>query len=186
MRLHFLLFFLLSALLTKAQIIRDPLQAIGMDGKYISLNADGVQGLVLFLTDTRCPYDDHYLDRMHKYAAQFSGKIRFYFVNVSAEDTPEEIRKQADAWGPAVPYLHDADQSVLRALGGKRTSEVFLLQKSSGGLQLNYRGPLDDNPQVSEDTDKNYLLDAMQAILSGQKPAPVTARVAGCFIRSKN
>jgi len=52
-------------------------------------------------------------------------------------------------------------------------------------LQVSYRGPLDDNPQVSEDADKNYLLDAIHAVLNGQKPAPVTARVAGCFIRSK-
>lgn len=186
MRKSILFAFALYASLGSAQVIKDPLQAIGMNGKYVSLNVDGVEGIVLFLTDTRCPYDDHYLERMHKYAAQFTGKIQFFFVNSSAEDTPEEIRKQADAWGPTVPYLHDADQSVLRTLGGKRTSEVFLLQKSTGGLQLIYRGPLDDNPQVSEDADKNFLLDAIQAMLSGQKPAPVTARVAGCFIRSKN
>ena len=185
MRFYLLIVILLHAGLATAQIIREPLQAIGMDGKYVSLQAEGIQGVVLFFTDTRCPYDDHYLERMHKYAADFSGKIRFYFVNVSAEDTPEEIKKQANKWGAAVPYLHDADQSVLRALGGKRTSEVFLLQKSNGGLQVSYRGPLDDNPQVSEDADKNYLLDAIHAVLNGQKTAPVTARVAGCFIRSK-
>ena len=55
MRKSILFAFALYASLGSAQVIKDPLQAIGMNGKYVSLNADGVEGIVLFLTDTRCP-----------------------------------------------------------------------------------------------------------------------------------
>lgn len=181
-----ILIFLLCTLHTSyGQSVKEPLQAIGMNGKYVSINADEAQGVVVFFTSTRCPYDEHYLDRMKNYAERFSGKIRFYFVNSSAEDTPDEIRKKSDEWASGIPYLHDADQSVFRALLAKRTSEVFLLQKAAAGLNIVYHGPLDDNPQVSEDADRNYLLDAINALLAGQKATPVTARVAGCFIRTK-
>ncbi|MFZ9505065.1 MAG: hypothetical protein ACO263_10900 [Cyclobacteriaceae bacterium] len=185
MKSTILIILLGSVLALNGQAINGSLQAIGMDGKYVNISADGVQGAVVFFTSTRCPYDEHYLDRMKSYAARFSGKIRFYFVNSSAEDTPEEIRKKSDEWASGIPYLHDADQSVFRSLAAKRTSEVFFLQKTSAGLQIMYRGPLDDNPQVSEDADHNFLLDAIQASLNGQKPPQVTARVAGCFIRTK-
>lgn len=180
-----LIFLFFSLFAVCGQSVKDPLQAIGMDGKFVSINADGVQGAVVFFTSTRCPYDEHYLGRMKNYAERFSGKIRFYFVNSAAEDTPEDIRKKSDDWASVIPYLHDTDQSVFRALMAKRTSEVFLLQKASVGLNIIYHGPIDDNPQVSEDADRNYLLDAINALLAGQKPAPVTARVAGCFIRTK-
>lgn len=169
-----------------AQIIKEPLEAIAQDGKYIQMNGADGDGLVIFFTATRCPYDDHYLERMKKYAAKYAGKIRFYFVNSSAEDTPEDIRKKLVGWGKEIPYLHDPDQIVLRALNAKRTSEVFFLQKTAQGLSLVYRGPLDDNPQVSEDADQNYLLDAIEATLAGTKPAAVTARPAGCFMRIKS
>lgn len=168
-----------------AQVISEPLEAIGQDGKYVRMNGAGSEGLVIFFTATRCPYDDHYLERMKKYAAKYAGKIRFYFVNASAEDTPEDIRKKLTGWGNEIPYLHDPDQNVLRALNAKRTSEVFYLQKTSQGFSLAYRGPLDDNPQVPEDADRNYLLDAIEATMAGNKPEAVTARPAGCFIRIK-
>lgn len=185
MKTIFLFLSLLTSAILKAQTVHEPLQAIGMDGKYVSINSKGVQGTVIFFTSTRCPYDEHYLERMKSYANKFSDKIRFYFVNSSAEDTPEDIRKKSDQWAAGIPYLHDADQSVFRALAVKRTSEVFLLQDAPKGVHVLYRGPLDDNPQVSEDADRNYLLDAINAVLSGQKPIHVTARVAGCFIRTK-
>lgn len=179
-------FIMVCTLSSKGQIIKEPLQAIAMNGKYISISPGSAQAIVLFFTDTRCPYDEHYLPRMKKYASQFEGKIRFFFINSSAEDTPEEIKNQAETWGASIPYLHDADQAVFRAVAAKRTSEVFLLEKSADGLQLSYRGPLDDNPQVAEDADRNYLLDAINAILNKQTPPLVSARVAGCFIRTKH
>ena len=168
-----------------AQVIKEPLEAIGQDGKFVRINGAGSEGVVIFFTATRCPYDDHYLERMKKYASRYAGKILFYFVNASAEDTPDDIRKKLNSWGNEIPYLHDPDQNVLRALNAKRTSEVFFLLKTGQGLSLVYRGPLDDNPQVSEDADKNYLLDAIEASLKGSKPEAVTARPAGCFIRLK-
>ncbi|MFZ9504692.1 MAG: hypothetical protein ACO263_08995 [Cyclobacteriaceae bacterium] len=55
MRFYLLIVILLHAGLATAQIIREPLQAIGMDGKYVSLQAEGIEGVVVFFTDTRCP-----------------------------------------------------------------------------------------------------------------------------------
>ncbi|MFZ9980804.1 MAG: redoxin domain-containing protein [Cyclobacteriaceae bacterium] len=168
-----------------AQVIKQPLEAIGQDGKYVQLNGGDSKGVVIFFTATRCPYDDHYLERMKKYASRYAGKILFYFVNAASEDTPEDIRKKLNSWGNEIPYLHDPDQNVLRALNAKRTSEVFFLLRTEQGLTLVYRGPLDDNPQVPEDADKNYLLDVIEATLNGVQPEAVTARPAGCFIRLK-
>jgi len=173
--------------LSNAQVFVKDLKATDLNGNLISISAGEKRGVVVFITSTRCPYDDHYLQRFQKYAAQFQSQFEFYFLNSTPDDSAQDIKDQIKTWNTTIPYLHDLDQSVKHALNAKRTSEVFLMESQKDGrFKISYHGPVDDNPLVSEDVDRNYLLDAINAVLQGSTPHSNAARVAGCVIRDRH
>lgn len=180
-------FFLSISILCEAQIFVSNLKATDLKGNLIPIVAGEKIGVILFITSTRCPFDDHYFERFQKYAIQFQTQFEFYFLNSSLEDTAQDISEQVKTWNTTIPYLHDLDKSVKLAISAKRTSEVFLMESQQDGrLKISYHGPVDDNPLVPEDADRNYLLDAIHAVLKGSAPHAASARVAGCVIRDQH
>ncbi len=81
-----------------------------------------------------------------------------------------------------VPYLADKEQKAMENFGARKSPEVFLL---SPQLNIVYSGAIDDNPQVATDTKQNYLKDAIDKFLAGQKIEVANNRVLGCTIKRK-
>jgi hypothetical protein len=84
-----------------------------------------------------------------------------------------------------VPYLADKDQIAMEALGARKSTEVFLISKAGGKLNLVYSGAIDDNPQVAKDVKQPFLKDAIEKLLAGQKIEVANQRASGCTIRRK-
>ncbi len=80
------------------------------------------------------------------------------------------------------PYLRDESQAVARAYGAQRTPEVFLFD---GKETLRYHGVIDDNYEDPAAVKKKYLLDALDAMLSGKTPAIPDTMPVGCTIKWK-
>jgi len=165
------------------QFISQPLAALDTSGGTVQLDARNLSGVLLFFTSVRCPYDEYYVGRMNDLHERFGKNIRFYFVNASPEDTPAAIQAKLKDRSSVIPYLIDRDQVIRRALGVNRTTETVLLRPEKGGFAVVFRGPVDDNPQVAADADRNYLRDALEAFLAGRPVISSDARVAGCLIR---
>jgi hypothetical protein len=156
------------------------------DGKTVSVkNCQGCAGAVVIFTSLKCPYDQHYQDRIKALQEKYSGKISFFLVNSNpgADDDEEKMKVKAPNWGPNIPYLSDKKQTAMKSLSASRTPEAFLLKPEGNGLKIIYQGSIDDNPQVHTDTGKNYLEDAITDLLAGKAVAVPSQRVVGCTIR---
>jgi hypothetical protein len=158
------------------------------DGKMVSL--DGYPeciALAVVFTSNECAFDRSYTDRLRALMEMYQGKIQFLLVN-SFTEPGEAIDKMAISHSqrnlPA-PYLADKEQTALECLGARKSPEVFLIRNEDRKLSLVYSGAIDDNPQVSKDVRTNYLKDAIDRLLKGEKGPFENQRAAGCTIRKK-
>ena len=156
-----------------------------VDGKPISLDQYASSPVVVVFTSNECPFDNYYKGRIKEMISSYSGKVQFLLIN--SHPTPEESDEKmaihlADL---SAPYLADKDQTVMENFGAKKSPEVFVLKPAAGKFMMMYSGAIDDNPQVSTDVKQNYLKDAIDKVLSGQRIEVISNRAVGCSIRRK-
>jgi hypothetical protein len=93
------------------------------------------------------------------------------------------MKERARVRGYAFPYVVDAGASQLaRAFGATHTPEAFLFD-SKGALV--YHGAIDDNAEDASKVTRRYLRDAIDAVVSGSRPAVAESRAIGCSLKLK-
>ncbi|MDP9231507.1 MAG: thioredoxin family protein, partial [Actinomycetota bacterium] len=97
------------------------------------------------------------------------------------EDSFEEMQKRASARGFTFDYLFDEPQAIARELGAERTPEVFLFDRDR---RLVYHGAIDDS-RDEDAVSQQYLRDALDAVLSSEKPAVSETPAVGCTVKWK-
>jgi peroxiredoxin len=157
-----------------------------VNAKTVSLDQySSLSAVVVLFTGNECPYDNYYKDRIKQLIETYTGKVQFLLVN-SYDDPQESPEKMAIHYTDLnVPYLADKDQTVMENFGARKSPEAYLLKPSDGKFSVAYSGAIDDNPQVATDTKQNYLKDALDKLLAGQKVDVVNNRAMGCTIRRK-
>ncbi len=180
-----LILFLVANVLS-AQEIKDFSLTNTRDGKVVTLSGLGsVTGVAVVFTSHECPFDNYYKERLKELTSQYAGKIQFVLIN-SNQEPQENVEQMAIHYNDInVPYLADKDQVAMEALGARKSTEVFLISKAGGKLNLVYNGAIDDNPQVAKDVKQQFLKDAIEKLLAGQKIDVTNQRASGCTIRSK-
>ncbi len=100
------------------------------------------------------------------------------------QDGPEPMMKRAAQKGYPFPYLYDETQEVARIYGAQVTPHVFLFD---GAFNLQYRGAIDDNPDMESRPTNGYLRVAIEMILKGggDQISPNTTRAIGCGVKWK-
>jgi peroxiredoxin len=149
--------------------------------------AEAPAATVLVVTCNHCPYVIAWNPRLRAVAEDYAPRgVRFLAINGNdAErypaDSPEHMRRFVRDQDWPMPYLHDASQQAVRALGGERTPHVFVLD---GEQRLAYRGAPDaDHTDPSQDA--RYLRDALDAVLAGEEPPTADTRPRGCSVKWK-
>ncbi len=155
-----------------------------------SVSLEGFQsctGLVVLFTSNDCAYDGYYISRLKSLVNTYKEKIQFVLVNsyIEPNEAADKMKAKYDAWGLGVPYLADKDQAAMNCLSAKKSPEAFLLKNTGGKYVLFYSGAIDDNPQVANDVKQNYLKDAIDKLLAGQKIDVANVRAVGCSVRRK-
>ncbi len=176
-----------AALLSNAQTeIKDFTLTNVKSGKAVSLaNYKSSTGIAVVFTSHECPFDNYYKDRLKALVNSYSGKIQFLFIN-SNQEAEENAGQMAIHYSDLdVPYLADKDQVAMGAFGARKSPEVFLLSTANGKFTVVYSGAIDDNPQAASDAKQNFLKDAFDTLIAGQKTEPATQRAVGCTIRRK-
>jgi hypothetical protein len=144
-------------------------------------------GVLVMVLCNHCPYVRHIEEGILSCAREY-GPRGIAILGVSAndpetypEDAPEKLAERARARGYPFPYLHDVDQSFVRALGAECTPEFFLYD---AGRRLYYHGRFDGaTPGNREAVTGRELRAAMDALLAG-RPAPVPQIPSvGCSIK---
>ena len=189
MRRIFLLVFVLTATLASGQV-SDFTLVNAVNGQNVSLSSySGSKAVVIIFTSNYCPFSKLYEARIKKFHEDFNTKgVQLLLINPnnpqsSADDSVEEMKARAEKNGYSFPYLADKEQKVSSELKALKTPQAFVLVPSAGTFNVVYNGAIDDNPQVETDVSKEYLKEAVEAVLNGSSPSSAKTYPTGCIIK---
>ena len=162
-------------------------RAVGRDDA-----AEDMRGLLVMFICVHCPYVKHVEQEIARIGADYAGKIGIVAISANnaaayPEDSPAEMKKQAQRLGFQFPYLYDETQEVAREYQAACTPDFYLFDAD---MKLVYRGQLDDSrPQRPSGGGNDVpvtgkdLRAAMDAVLAGKRPDPNQRFAIGCNIK---
>lgn len=141
--------------------------------------------VVLEWTNHRCPVVNGYHKEgaMKKTLAKFAGKpVAWLAVDSSSfcQDKIDKIKEWAVENKVEYPILLDAPGRVGRAFGAKTTPHMFVIDQK--GI-LAYKGALDDDPMGTKESARNYVDEAITALLNGSTVATSKTKPVGCSVK---
>jgi peroxiredoxin len=80
------------------------------------------------------------------------------------------------------PYLYDESQAVAKAFDAACTPEIYLFDRSH---KLVFHGTVNDSPRDPSKVSKEYLSDAISAVIAGEVPPQQFVHAIGCSIKWK-
>jgi peroxiredoxin len=139
--------------------------------------------VAIIFTGTSCPVGDLYLPRLNAQAKAFESRgVDFLAINSNASESPEEVAEHARRSSMRFPVLKDQGNRVADQLLAERTCEALVIDRSG---RLRYRGAIDDQYGLGARRDhpeRNYLSEAIEALLAGRRVEPELTPVVGCPI----
>jgi len=162
-------------------------KAVGRDDLFADAGGNGL--LVMFICP-HCPYVKHVEQELARIGADYEGRLAITAISSNdviayPDDSPEQLKAQAQRLGFRFPYLYDETQEVARAYSAACTPDFFLFDRD---LKLVYRGQLDSSrppregvasvPVTGED-----LRAAIDAVLAGKRPDTNQRASIGCNIK---
>lgn len=141
--------------------------------------------LVVAMTSTSCPLSRKYLPTLTELARQYSTRsAQFILVNSIRSDDRQAMQTAAAGLPATVPYVVDADETLLQRLGAVSTTDVFVLDPARTVL---YHGAVDDQYGVGyalEQPKRRFLTDALEAVLAGVSPQTSATTAPGCVLEA--
>ncbi len=141
--------------------------------------------LVGFLCN-HCPYVKGSEEMLIRLARRFqSDGLSVVTINSNdavkyPADSFEKMQEKARAMNLPYPYLYDESQDVARMFDAACTPEFYLFDSAR---TLVYHGTINDSPRDAAKVTKDYLSDAVLAVLEGQTPNPQFVHPLGCSIK---
>lgn len=170
--------------------IGDPAPAfskiVGTDDKAHSLSDfEKAKAVVVVFTCNHCPVAAAYEDRLIAIQKEYKDRgveVVAISVNNGEHDRLDKMKVRAKEKGFNFPYLHDSTQKSAHAYGAAVTPHVFLLD---GSRKIAYMGSVDDSQSVNN-VKKQYLRNAIDAVLAGKAPETTETRQFGCSVKYDN
>jgi thiol-disulfide isomerase/thioredoxin/mono/diheme cytochrome c family protein len=155
-----------------------------LSGKAVSWRTGrGEKLTVIALTSVTCPLCKKFAPSLARIEAAYASKgVKYVYVNVSGEDSIDDMRGQVKDQGFKGLYLNDKDQSIVATLHAKTTTEVFVVD---AGNTLIYRGAVSDQYGVGfahNAPRQRFLEAALDAALAGKSPEISATSSPGCAI----
>jgi hypothetical protein len=164
-------------------------ELLNVDGSM--LGADYLSGgkayLVGFLCN-HCPYVKGSEEMLVNIVKQFQPDgLKAVTINSNdavkyPEDGFEKMKEKARDMALPYPYLYDESQSVARLFDAACTPEFYLFDRDH---TLVYHGTINDSPRDASRVTKDYLSEAIIAVLEGRTPDPQFVHPLGCSIKWK-
>jgi peroxiredoxin len=163
-----------------------------VDGKNVSLsNYKNAKGYIVVFTCNTCPVSKAYEARVEALNKIYAAKgypvvaINTNDPVASPGDTYEKMQQRAKEKGFSFAYLEDPDHVYTKKYGAARTPHVFVLQKTAKGNEVAYIGAIDNDQQEANDQRENYVQNAVNLLLKGEKPTVTSTKAIGCTIKWK-
>ena len=159
----------------------------GVDGKSYGLqDIRGPNGTLIMFICNHCPYVRSVIDRIVREARDLAveGVNSIAIMSNDSEAYPDDsfdnMKRFAETHRFEFPYVIDRTQAVARAYGAVCTPDFFGFNK---GLELQYRGRLDESKTMLVPDARRELYEAMSGVArTGQGPAEQIASM-GCSIK---
>jgi len=146
------------------------------------------KGMVLIFHSVNCPFAKMYEDRIKYLRSTFQSQgISFALINpevTTSEADQLPLRAYIDQSGLNMSYLIDAGQVWTKKFEATKIPEVIVLVPGANGLEIKYRGAIDNNPQAESAVSEKHLERALNQILKGENPMAAQVRPVGCNIRT--
>lgn len=146
------------------------------------------KGMVLIFHSLNCPFAKMYEERIKYLRATFQSQgISFALINpevTTSEADQLPLRTYIDQSGLNMSYLIDAGQIWTKKFEATKIPEVMVLVPGANGLEIKYRGAIDNNPQAESAVSERHLERALNQILRGENPMAAQVRPVGCNIRT--
>lgn len=164
---------------------------LNVDGKNVSLSDfKDAKGFIVIFTCNHCPFSVANEDRILALDAAY--KTKGYPVIAINPNNPisypadnyENMKIRAQEKGFTFPYLVDKGQKLYPKYGATKTPHVYVLQKTSKGLRVEYIGAIDNSARDASLATEHYVADAVDALLKGEEPPLRETKAIGCSIKS--
>lgn len=168
----------------------------GVDGRNWNLqDFSDSKILVVVFTCNHCPTAQYYEERLRRIATEY--KNSGVAVVAIMPNDPKAVRLDELGWSDLgdsfpemkirardhafnFPYLYDGDsEQVSRAYGPIATPHVFVFDSTRS---LRYVGAIDNSQRIAHVT-RDYLRDAIDAVLAGRTPPVTETKAVGCSIK---
>ncbi|MBC7125540.1 MAG: thioredoxin family protein [Bacteroidales bacterium] len=163
-----------------------------VDGKMVSLaDYSQAKGFIVIFSCNHCPFVKAYEDRMIALHEKYAPKgfpviaINSNDPEVVPEDSFDKMVERAQQKKFPFVYLFDEGQKIYPLYGAARTPHVYILSKKANDLVVEYIGTIDDNYKDASAVKEKYVENAVDALLSGKKPAVTETKAVGCSIKVK-
>ncbi len=152
-----------------------------VDGKAITLgDTKGHKAVVICFTCNGCPVARAYEDRFIEFNKKYADKgIKFIAINVNKGESLQDMQRRAEEKDFNFPYAYDESRESARNYGARVTPHLFILD--ADGI-VAYIGAFDDNMNA-KDVKEHYVADAIEALLTGEKPKVTETKAVGCGIK---
>jgi len=159
----------------------------GVSGdKDVSVSLDDFKApvtVVVFLGN-HCPVVVAYEDRIIDFASDYKDK-GVKVVGICCNDLDQDrlpaMKVRVREKGYNFPYAYDESGKIGKAYGAAVTPQFFVLDKDG---VIRYTGAMDDNMNDNKVT-KQYLRDAVDAVLNGETIEVAETQHKGCSIKYK-
>lgn len=155
-------------------------------GKAGKLSDYAGKPLVVAMTNVGCPICKKYAPTLAELQKELAEKgVNLLLLNASPADTAQTIADAVARYKLTARYVHDAGGELAAALGANSTGDCFLLD---GSRTLVYRGAVDDQYGLGyalAQPRRNYLRDAVSALLAGRAPYTRATWAPGCDLELK-
>ena len=167
-----------------------PLSEIKMadvSGKNVSLkDAMGENGLLVLFSCNTCPWVDAWEDRYISVSKLSQKKdVGMIAINPNQRsrnkgDGLDDMQSRAKKAKYDFYYTLDKESKLASAFGATRTPHIYLFNNKG---TLVYRGAIDDNARKPKKVEKAYLMDAINAMVVGEKITTTSTKALGCGIK---
>ncbi len=161
-----------------------------VSGDTVSLASFEAKGalLVMFICH-HCPFVKHIKSELAQLGQDYTAKgvgivaISSNDPAVSADDSPEGLRRMTTEWGFNFPVCYDETQAVAKSYAAACTPDFYLFDRDH---KLAYRGQLDDSrPSNGKPVTGADLRAAIDALLASRTVNQEQKASLGCNIKWK-
>jgi peroxiredoxin len=134
--------------------------------------------IVLNFWSAECEWSLRADEVLKSWREEWGASVEWISIASNANETIGQLREAASARGlPLV--LHDADREVADSYGAGMTPHFFVADPAG---VLRYTGALDDVTFRQPQPTRNYLKEAVEAVLAGRRPQVEDTQPYGCTI----